>query len=129
MAMTQAVATMPAARPGVRFLEYSTASVMAQYLSSAITHRCSMDAVQHVMSDESQISQTICPSVQVWITVYKTQMGITNMDTRRSVTAREAIRKFAGVCSFLDWEIVAMTKALDKVVASVMTERIAAREI
>ncbi|KAI4804779.1 hypothetical protein KUCAC02_026395 [Chaenocephalus aceratus] len=75
MAMTQAVATMPAARPGVRFLVYSTASVMAQNLSKAITHRWRMDAVQHVMSEESQMSHTICPSVQVWMTVYRTQMG------------------------------------------------------
>ncbi|TNN80160.1 hypothetical protein EYF80_009485 [Liparis tanakae] len=65
---------------------------MAQYLSNAITHRCRIDAVQHVMSDESQMSHTICPSVQVWMTVYKTQMGITRMDTSRSVIAREAIR-------------------------------------
>eukprot|EP00064_Thunnus_orientalis_P010790 superscaffoldBa00001497_g10817 len=88
-----------------------------------------MDAVQHVMSEESQMSHTICPSVHVWLTVYETQMGITRMDTSRSVTAREAIKKFAGVCSFFDWEIVAMTNALDKVVASVMAERIIARLI
>lgn len=125
MEITQTTAIMSAARPVVRLLEYSSASVMAQYRSSAITHRCRMDAVQKVISDESQMSQTTCPSVHVLLTVYKMLIGMTRMDTSRSVRAREPIRKLAGVCSLRVRKMVAMTKALDSVVAKVtMASRI-----
>lgn len=51
-----------------------------------------MEAVQQVMSDDSHKSQTTWPSVQRPVTVYMVLMGITRMETSRSVTAREAIR-------------------------------------
>ena len=92
MEKTHTSAIMTAALLGVLFAEYSTASVMAQYRSRAMTQRCRMEAVQQVMSDDSQKSQTTWPSVQRPVTVYMVLMGITRMDTSRSVTAKEAIR-------------------------------------
>lgn len=129
MEITHTTAIMSMARPVVRLLEYSSASVMAQYRSRAITHRCKIDAVQKVISDESQMSQTTCPSVHVLLTVYKMLMGITRMDTSRSVRAREPIRKLAGVCSLRVRKMVAMTKALDSIVAKVTMASMIEREI
>lgn len=56
-------------------------------------------------------------------------IGMTKMDTSRSVTAREPIRKLAGVCSFLVRKMVAMTKALESIVARVTRAKSADREI
>lgn len=92
MEKTHTKAIMPAALLGVLLVEYSTASVMAQYLSRAITHKWRMEAVQQVMSEESQMSHTIWPRVHFPVTVYMVLIGMTRMDTRRSVTAKEAMR-------------------------------------
>lgn len=46
-------------------------------------------------------------------------IGMTRMDTSMSVTAREPIRKLAGVWSFLVRKMVAMTKAFESKVARV----------
>ncbi|VCX40885.1 unnamed protein product, partial [Gulo gulo] len=46
-----------------------------------MTQRCRIEAVQQVMSDDSQKSQTTWPSVQRPVTVYMVLMGITRMDT------------------------------------------------
>lgn len=55
-------------------------------------------------------------------------IGITKIDTSRSVTAREPIKKLAGVWSFLVRKMVAMTKAFESTVASVTTTKSAERE-
>lgn len=87
-----------------------------------------MEAVQNVISDDSQMSQTICPSDQVLLTVYTMLIGMTKIETSRSVTAREPIRKLAGVCSFLVRKMVAMTKAFERTVARVTTANSTDRE-
>lgn len=87
-----------------------------------------MEAVQNVISDDSQMSQTICPSDQVLLTVYTMLIGMTKMETNRSVTAREPIRKLAGVWSFLVRKMVAMTKAFERTVAKVTMANRADRE-
>lgn len=92
MEMAEMMAIMAAARPAVRRLLYSRASVMAQYLSRAMTQRCRMEAVQHVMSEDSQMSHRSWPKLQVWVVVYAMLMGVTKMETKRSVMAREPVR-------------------------------------
>lgn len=88
-----------------------------------------MEAVQKVMSDDSQMSHTICPSDHVLLTVYTMLIGMTKIDTNRSVTASEPIRKLAGVWSFLVRKMVAMTKAFDSTVARVTIASSADRKI
>lgn len=92
MEMAQTMAIMVAAWPAVRRLLYSSASVMAQYLSRAMTQRCRMEAVQHVTSEDSQMSHRIWPKLQVPVVIYAMLMGMTKMETKRSVVAREPMR-------------------------------------
>ena len=54
-------------------------------------------------------------------------MGMTKMETKRSVMAREPMRQLAGVWSFLVRKMVVSTKALERTVARVMMERTTAR--
>lgn len=54
--------------------------------------RCRMGVVQHVMSEDSQMSYRIWPKLQVWVVVYAMLMGMTKMETKRSVMAREPVR-------------------------------------
>ena len=56
-------------------------------------------------------------------------MGMTKMETKRSVMAREPMRQLAGVWSFLVRKMVVSTKALERTVARVMMERTTARAI
>ena len=56
-------------------------------------------------------------------------MGMTKMETKRSVMAREPMRQLAGVWSFLVRKMVVSTKALDRTVARVMMERSTTRAI
>lgn len=56
-------------------------------------------------------------------------IGMTKIDTSRSVTAREPIRKLAGVWSFLVRKMVAMTKAFESTVARVTRANSTDREI
>lgn len=89
------VHTVPIISPAlfaVLFLAYSIASVIAQYLSSAITQRWSIEHVQQVMSMLSHISQRKYPKVHLSITIYVILKGMTKTATSKSVTAREHIK-------------------------------------
>jgi hypothetical protein len=60
-----------------------------------------MEAVHRITSKEVNKLHTTSPSAQYPITSYVVTNGITNTATSRSDTARDKIRRFEGVCSFL----------------------------
>jgi len=62
-------ATVHMTRDTVRFCAYAMGCVMARYLSSAIAHRFSMDAVQHSTSHVSHNLHTTPPNSHTPVTL------------------------------------------------------------
>lgn len=77
---------------GVIFLSYRKGLEMAQYLSTLITQRLRMDAVEHMMSKATQMLQKDPKGQKPAISATAFQ-GMTNTATKRSETAKEMTKK------------------------------------
>lgn len=77
---------------GVIFLSYRKGLEMAQYLSTLITQRFRMDAVEHMMSKATQMLQKDPKGQKPAISATAFQ-GMTNTATKRSETAKEMTKK------------------------------------
>lgn len=77
---------------GVIFLSYRKGLEMAQYLSTLITQRLRMDAVEHMMSKATQMLQKDPKGQKPAISATAFQ-GMTKTATKRSDTAKEMTKK------------------------------------
>lgn len=77
---------------GVIFLSYRKGLEMAQYLSTLMTQRLRMDAVEHMMSKATQMLQKDPKGQKPAISATAFQ-GMTRTATKRSDTAKEMTKK------------------------------------
>lgn len=89
----QATLIMIKATFGVIFLSYLKGLEMAQYLSTLMTQRFKMDAVEHIISKATHILQNEPKGQKPAISAIAFQ-GMTSSATRRSDTAKEITKKF-----------------------------------
>lgn len=114
---------MTKAALGVIFLSYLNGLEMAQYLSTLITHKFKMEAVEHMMSNATQMLQNDPKGQNPAISATAFQ-GMTNTATKRSETAKEITKKL--VTLDLRWRnlmTAAQTKVLPRSVERISKER------
>lgn len=51
-----------------------------------------MEALQHVMSEDDQMSHRSWPKLQGWVVVYVMLMNMTKIETKKSVVAKEPMK-------------------------------------
>lgn len=77
---------------GVIFLSYLNGLEMAQYLSTLMTHRFKIEAVEHIISKATQMLQNDPNGQNPAISATAFQ-GMTKTATKRSETAKEITKK------------------------------------